>query len=65
MESAAAIMSPRTGLNGLLLSAELNIPGGPEYENTKLDTKTAGVISKFSEKRTYQNSENVHNFLNT
>ena len=29
------------------------------------DTKTAGVKSKFSEKRTYQNSENVHNFLNT
>ena len=29
------------------------------------DTKTAGVKSKFSEKRTYQNSENVHYFLNT
>ena len=29
------------------------------------DTKTAGVISKYSEKRTYQNSENVHYFLNT
>ena len=24
------------------------------------DTKTAGVKSKLSEKRTYQNSENVH-----
>ena len=29
------------------------------------DTKTAGVKSKFSEKRTYQYSEKVHNFLNT
>ena len=29
------------------------------------DTKTAGVKSKFSEKRTNQNSENVHYFLNT
>ena len=29
------------------------------------NTKTAGVKSKFSEKRTYQNSENVHNFINT
>ena len=29
------------------------------------DTKTAGVKSKFPEKRTYQNSENVHYFLNT
>ena len=28
------------------------------------DTKTAGVKSKFSVKRTYQNSENVHNILN-
>ena len=27
------------------------------------DTKTAGVKSKFSEKRTYKNSENVHYFL--
>ena len=27
-------------------------------------TKTAGVKPKFSEKRTYQNSEKVHNFLN-
>ena len=57
---------------------KLNIPEGPEYENTSLinvqggggggvkpDTKTGGVKSKFSEKGTYQNSENVHNFLNT
>ena len=29
------------------------------------DTKTAGLKSKFSERRAYQNSENVHNFLNT
>ena len=28
-------------------------------------TKTAGVKSEFSEKRTYQNSENIHYFLNT
>ena len=60
---------PSTGLNGLLLSVKLNIPEGPEYENTTLyqfdresltHTKIAGVKSKFSEKRTYQNSENVH-----
>ena len=53
---------------------KLNIPEGPEYENTTLyqckgeiyhDTKAAGMKSKFSEKRTYQNSENVHYFLNT
>ena len=31
----------------------------------KPNTKTAGVKSKFSEKRTYQNSENIHNLLNT
>ena len=29
------------------------------------DTKTAGEKSKFSEKRTYQNSGNKHYFLNT
>ena len=29
------------------------------------NTKTAGVKSKFSEKRTYQNCENVPYFLNT
>ena len=28
-------------------------------------TKTAGVKSKFSEKRSYQNSENVHYISNT
>ena len=53
---------------------KLNIPAGPEYENTTLyqckgkvfpDTKTAGVKSKFSEKRSYQNSENIHYFLTT
>ena len=29
------------------------------------DTKTACVKSEFSEKRSYQDSENVHYFLNT
>ena len=29
------------------------------------DTKTAGVKSKFSEKRSYKKSENLHYFLNT
>ena len=57
MESAAARVPPSTGLNGLHFLLKLNIPEGPEYENTTLYqckgkvfpyTKTAGVKSKFS-----------------
>ena len=74
MESAAALMPASTGLNGLVFYflLKLNIPDGPEYENTTLYQwtgesliKSAGVKSKFFEKRTYQNSENVQNILNT
>ena len=39
MESTATLMPPSTGLNGFLLSGrllKLNIPEGPEYENTTL-----------------------------
>ena len=36
MESAAARVPPSTGLNGFYFLLKLNIPEGPEYENTPL-----------------------------
>ena len=36
MESAAALMPPCTGLKVFYFPLKLNIPEGPEYENTTL-----------------------------
>ena len=74
MESAAALMPPSTGLNYLLLFAETKYSWRTKYENTPLyqcmgesltQYKDSWCEIKFSEKRTYQNSVNIHNLLNT
>ena len=49
MESAAARVPPSTGLNGLLLSAETNIPEGPEYENTTLYQCKGGSFPQYKD----------------
>ena len=49
MESAAALMPPSTGLNGLLFSAEINFPEEPEYENTTLYQCTGGSLTQYKD----------------
>ena len=54
---------------------KLNIPEGPEYETTTLNQSTGESLTQYKDswceiqvlgnKKTYQNSVNVHNFLNT
>ena len=41
MESATAPIPPRIGLNCVLLSAEINIPEGQEFENILKDFRDA------------------------
>ena len=74
MESSAALMPPSTGLNGLLLSAETKYSRRARHENTTLYQCMGESIIQYKDswckiqvrwKKNYQNSENVHNFLNT